>query len=212
MTTFANRKDAGSRLAENLARYRGENAVVLALPRGGVVLGYEVARALDIPLDIVVVRKIGHPINLEYAIGAVDEKGSSFYNGTETKSLDQDWLKQETLRQKNEALRRIKLYRGGRKKEEINGKTVILVDDGIATGFTIRAAIKSVRKEKPKELIIAIPVAPHEIIKELCKEADMVVVLDDTEDYLGAVGAYYDYFPQVSDEEVIELLKKQREH
>ncbi len=205
---FIDRKDAGSRLAEKLSQYRGKNAVVLALPRGGVTIGYEVARALNLPLDIIVVRKIGHPTNPEYAICAVDNQGSLLCNEAEIKSVDQNWLKEETLRQKNEALRRIKVYRGERIPKKISGKTAILVDDGIATGLTIRAAVQSIRRENPRELIIAIPVAPHEVIVELHKEADAVIVLDDAEDYLGAVGAYYDSFPQVSDQEVIELLKQ----
>lgn len=205
---FIDRKDAGNRLAKKLLEYRGKNAVVLALPRGGVAVGYEIARALNLPLDIVVVRKIGHPDNPEYAICAVDEKGSLLCNEIEIRYINQNWLKEETLRQKNEALRRIKVYRGGRNIEEISGKIVILADDGIATGLTVRAAIQSIRKENPRELVIAIPVAPHEVIIELRKEADAVIVLDDAEDYLGAVGAYYDYFPQVSDEEVIELLRQ----
>jgi len=208
MTIFNDRRDAGERLAERLSKYKGEDAIILALPRGGVVLGYEIAQALNLPLDIVVVRKIGHPTNPEYAIGAVDERGSFLYNEAETISIDQDWLKEETLRQKNEALRRIQVYRGGRKEKEINGKIVILVDDGIATGLTIRAAIKAIRQKNPKKLIVAVPVAPHETVTELRKETDAVVVLDDTQNYLGAVGAYYEYFPQVSDEEVIELLKR----
>ncbi|TSC77697.1 MAG: phosphoribosyl transferase domain-containing protein [Parcubacteria group bacterium Gr01-1014_24] len=205
---FTDRKDAGSRLAEKLSQYRGKNAVILALPRGGVIIGYEIARALNLPLDIVVVRKIGHPTNPEYAICAVDERGSLLCNEEEVKSVDPDWLKEESLHQKNEALRRVTVYRGGRIPKEISRKTAILVDDGIATGLTIRAAIKSIRKENPEELVVAIPVAPHEVIIELRQEADAVIVLDDARDYLGAVGAYYYNFPQVSDQEVIELLKQ----
>ncbi|KKS43652.1 MAG: hypothetical protein UV08_C0040G0003 [Parcubacteria group bacterium GW2011_GWA2_42_18] len=106
MVMFADRKDAGKRLAEKLSKYRGKDAVILALPRGGVVVGYEIARTLNLPLDIVVVRKIGHPGNPEYAICAVDEKGSLLCNKAEIRSVDQDWLKKEILRQKNEALRR----------------------------------------------------------------------------------------------------------
>lgn len=207
---FVDRKDAGNRLAQKLSKYRGENALVLALPRGGVVVGYEIARALNLPFDIVVVRKIGHPANPEYAICAVNEEGLSLCNEAEIKFVDQNWLKEETLRQKNEALRRIEVYRGGRDSEEISGKTAILVDDGIATGLTIRAAIKSIQKKNPKELVVAVPVAPHEMITELRQETDAIIVLNDAEDYLGAVGAYYKDFPQVSDEEVVELLKQAR--
>jgi len=204
---FTDRKDAGRRLALKLSKYRGRDALVLTLPRGGVVLGYEIARALSLPLDIVVVRKVGHPTNPEYAICAVDSTGSLLCNEAEVKPLDQNWLKEEILRQKQEALRRIEVYRGGQKPAKIIGKIIILVDDGIATGLTIHAAIKSIRKECPKELVIAVPVAPPEVVKELSKEADAVFVLDNSQNYLGAVGAYYEYFPQVTDEEVIELLR-----
>ena len=207
---FIDRKDAGKQLAEKLSKYRGKNAVVLALPRGGVVIGYEISRALNLPLDIIVVRKIGHSNNPEYAICAVDERGSLLCNETEARSVDQNWLRAEALHQKEEALRRIKVYRGEKNPEEINNKIVILVDDGIATGLTIRAAVRSIQKQNPKELIIAIPIAPHETVVGLQKEAE-VVVLDDARDYLGAVGAYYNHFPQMSDQEVIELLK-QAEH
>jgi len=209
MVMFADRKDAGKRLAEKLSKYRGKDAVILALPRGGVVVGYEIARTLNLPLDIVVVRKIGHPGNPEYAICAVDEKGSLLCNKAEIRSVDQDWLKKEILRQKNEALRRIRVYRGGRNPKKISGKIAILVDDGIATGLTIRVAMQSIRKQNPEELIVAVSVAPHDTVTELEKEADEVIVIDNDLNYLGAVGAYYSHFPQVSDEEVIELLNSQ---
>ncbi|HEY4512658.1 MAG TPA: phosphoribosyltransferase family protein [Candidatus Paceibacterota bacterium] len=205
---FQDRKDAGQKLAQELLRYRGKDAVVLALPRGGVVLGYEIAKALELPLDIVVTRKIGHPNNPEYAICAVDEKGELFCNEAEAGSVDQNWLKAEVSRQKNEAKRRIKVYRDEEKQKELSGKTVILVDDGIATGLTIHAALQSILKERPKEIVVAVPVAPNDVVADLRGKADDVVTLDNGEHYLGAVGAYYNNFPQVSDGEVIKLLKQ----
>jgi len=207
MSRFINRKDAGNQLAKKLTEYRGKDAVILALPRGGVVIGYEIARTLNLPLDIVVVRKIGHPDNSEYAICAVDEKGSLLCDEAKVGPVNRHWLNEEILRQKKEALRRIKLYRGEKKPTELNGKTVIIVDDGIATGLTIRAAVRIVRKENPSGLVIAVPIAPREVTEELSEEGRIpVVTLDDGQDYLGAVGAYYDDFPQVSDGEVVELL------
>lgn len=205
---FQNRKEAGRRLAQKLLKYRGRDAVVLALPRGGVALGYEIAEALELPLDIVVARKIGHPMNPEYAICAVDEKGTLFCNEAEAEAVDPKWLKEEAARQKKEAERRVKAYRGEEKPEKLAGRIVILVDDGIATGLTMHAALESVRKERPKELVVAVPVAPQDIVEDLRNKADFVITLDGGEEYLGAVGAYYDDFPQVSDAEVIEFLRR----
>src|SRR3989344_3359097 len=205
---FQDRKDAGQKLAQELLRYRGKDAVVLALPRGGVVLGYEIAKALELPLDIVVTRKIGHPNNPEYAICAVDEKGELFCNEAEAGSVDQNWLKAEVSRQKNEAKRRIKVYRDEEKQKELSGKTVILVEDGIANELTIHEALQTLLKERPKEIVVAGPVAPNDVVADLRGKADDVVTLDNGEHYLGAVGAYYNNFPQVSDGEVIKLLKQ----
>src|SRR3989338_1595449 len=142
---FKNRVYAGRRLAEKLAKYRGQNAVVLALPRGGVVIGREIAQALGLPLDIAVVRKIGHPLSPEYAIGAVDDTGAIILNDAETESVSQAWLSDEIEREKKEAERRVKAYRGGRKPIPILGKTALIVDDGIATGLTMRLRVRPLR-------------------------------------------------------------------
>lgn len=204
---FKNRNDAGEKLAERLQQYKNANAIVLALPRGGVVVGYEVARLLGLPLDIVVARKIGHPQNPEYAICATDEKGTLLCDEAEARLVDQDWLKEEIERQRKEAGRRIKVYRSGKKPFSITNKVAIIIDDGIATGLTMRLAIKVVRKQKPDRIIIAVPVAPSDIVRELRREADEIITLEPTEDFMGAVGAHYQEFEQVEDDTVIRLLQ-----
>lgn len=204
---FTDRKDAGQKLAEKLLRYRGKDAVVLALPRGGVVVGYEIAKALKLPLDIMVTRKIGHPNNPEYAIGAVDENGALLLNEAECRLIEKEWLKNEVEKQKNEASRRIRVYRGGREPSEIKGKTAIITDDGIATGLSMRLAIKVVKEGKPERIIVAVPVAPYEITNELKNNVDELIVLLPPKEFGGAVGAHYKSFEQVPDAEVVRLLE-----
>lgn len=204
---FEDREEAGRQLAKRLEQYRGKNAVVLALPRGGVVVGYEIAKALKLPLDIVVTGKIGHPENPEYAICAVDEKGMLLCNEAEKKLISQKWLGEEVERQRKEALRRLKLYKGENKTLNIKGKTAIITDDGIATGLTMRLAVMAVKAQKPEHIIVAVPVAPGEIAEELKREIDELIVLLPPEKFAGAVGAHYNKFEQVTDEEVIKLFK-----
>ena len=202
------RKEAGQKLAEKLRKYAESNAVVLALPRGGIVIGFEIARALRLPLDIIAVRKIGHPSSPEYAIGAVDEVGTTVLNEAEAEAVDRAWLKEETRRQKKEAKRRSSVYRGGKKPIPLTGKTAIIVDDGIATGLTIRLAVRSVRAQGPERIIVAVPVAPAESLRSLKNEgADELVILEPPEEFLGAVGAHYIRFEQIDDDEVIRLLR-----
>ena len=207
---FSDRKEAGRKLAAKLKGYKGSDTVVYALPRGGVVLGYEISQALCVPLDLIITRKIGHPYNPEYAIGAITEEGEALYEERERVEADQDWLKKAAEKERREALRRRRVYLNGRKRTSAQGKRAIVVDDGVATGLTLRAALLSLRKDKPKELIVAIPVAPHDVIQVLRNEADTIVVLEDAQEYLGAVGAYYDEFPQVSDEEVVHFLRQSK--
>lgn len=207
---FFNRQDAGQLLARALADYTGCDGVVYALPRGGVVLGYEVAEALGLPLDLVITRKIGHPYMPEYAICAVTEKSGLICNEEERAQVSPEWLLEAVERQRQEAARRRRVYLKDSPHLSPTGKIAIIVDDGIATGLTIRAAVQSVRAEKPKELVVAVPVAPHSSVVQLQEEADTVVVLEDDWQYLGAVGAYYDEFQQVSDEEVVELMNRSR--
>jgi putative phosphoribosyl transferase len=209
---FQNRADAGAQLAKKLLRYKGTRAVVLALPRGGVVTGYEIAKALSLPLDIVAVRKIGHPASPEYAIGAVNENGAIILNETEAAAVDRRWLADETKRQQEEAKRRSVAYRAGRVPLILAGTTAILVDDGVATGLTMRLAIRSVKVHKPARVVVAIPVAPPGMARVLKAEgADDILVLEPPEDFMGAVGAHYTRFEQVEDDEVIRLMRSARD-
>ena len=206
---FKDRNDAGRQLAEKLAQYRGQDAAVLALPRGGVVVGREIAKTLGLPLDIVVTRKIGHPNNPEYAIGAVDNMGATILNDAEAATVNQAWLADEIKREIQEAMRRVKEYRGNRKPIVISGKTALIVDDGIATGLTMRLAVRSVMAQNPARTVVAVPVAPVETINDLRREADEVIVLEPPEKFLGAVGAHYIEFEQVGDDTVIRLLHQE---
>lgn len=203
------RTDAGKQLAKKLSQYRGQDAVVLALPRGGVVVGFEVARELSARLDIIAIRKIGHPFHPEYAIGAVDEHGARILNEMEAANVDKDWLKQETEREVEEAKRRSNVYRGGKSAEKLEDKILILVDDGIATGLTMQLAVRSVKAQAPAKIVVAVPVASADSLRALKDEgADEVLVLEPPEEFMGAVGSHYMRFDQTSDEEVIRLLKR----
>lgn len=208
--TFKDRKEAAQLLAQKLERYVDlPDGIVLGLPRGGVVTAFEIARSLRLPLDIVVVRKIGFPGNEEFAIGAIDENGKGLFNENIIKQyqVSEHYLNQAILQEKREAKRRLEVYRKGLPPLDLQGKTVILADDGIATGFTVRAAIKSVRSKGAKRVILAIPVAPVDVINALKREVDEVVVLDIPTPFM-AVGLFYDKFPQTTDEEVIDLLHR----
>lgn len=205
---FTDRVEAGKQLAKKLESYKGTDAIVLALPRGGVVIGYEIARTLSLPLDIVAVRKIGHPSSPEYAIGAIDESDETILNEAEAGMIEREWLTEEIARQHQEAKRRGTLYRGRKAPAHVAGKIAIIVDDGIATGLTARLAARSVKAQKPQKIIVAVPVAPEESLLALKDEGvDEVIVLEPPEDFLGAVGAHYVRFDQVEDEEVISLLR-----
>lgn len=203
---FKNRIEAGRLLADALKPYAGEAGVVYPLPRGGVPLGVEIAQALNMDLDLIIPRKIGHPYNPEYAIAAVGETGEPVINRTEVDRVDPKWFEQEIGRQREEARRRRNAYLGDREPLPVEGKVAILVDDGIATGLTMKAAIQDARSRKPAKLVVAIPVVPTNTARALKEMVDDLVALDIDANYLGAVGAYYDDFGQVSDQEVIELL------
>ncbi len=205
---FKNREEAGRRLAERLSRYRGQDTVVLAIPRGGVVVGFEVAKALGASLDIIVPRKIGAPHNPELAIGAVAQDGSMMLD-TELVAylgVSAGYVREEAERQIREIGRRMELYRGKKPYPKLEGRTVIIVDDGIATGATMRAAVASVRKQRPAKLIVAIPVGPPDRVDSLRGEVDEVVCLSTPESFL-AVGEFYQDFSQTEDETVIRLLR-----
>ena len=204
---FRDRIDAGRRLAAALNRYQHQPVVVYALPRGGVVLGVEVARSLQAPLDLIVVRKIGHPLSPEYAIGAIAEDGYIVTNKAETELLDADWLRQAISEEWNEARRRRKLFLGDRNPIPVKGRIAIIVDDGLATGLTMEAAIHEIRKRQPKQVVVAVPVAAAETMRKVQSEVDDVVVLYVPEGFFGAIGAFYIDFDQVSDEEVVAMMQ-----
>ncbi|WXG42475.1 MAG: phosphoribosyltransferase [Candidatus Freyarchaeum deiterrae] len=206
---FKDRVDAGVKLAEELLKYKKDNPVVLAIPRGGVVVGYEVAKELGAPLDIVVPRKIPAPSNPELGIGAVTQDGTVIIDEQIRGYLfvSDDYIKEETERQIKEIKRRMKAYLGDKKPISLNDRVVILVDDGIATGATMIAAIRSIRKQQPQKIVAAVPVGPPSTIHRVKEEADEVVCLK-TDELFEAVGQFYIDFRQTSDDEVIALLKK----
>ena len=204
---FRNRNEAGELLAGALDAFRGTPAVVCPLPRGGVALGVVVAARLELPLDLVIPRKIGHPSNPEYAVCAVGETGELVCNEAEKARLDPQWLADAVDRERAEARRRRTLYLGKRPPLSLQDRTAILVDDGIATGLTLRAAIRDVRSRDAARVVVAVPVGPRDSLRVIAAEADQVIVLDAPEYFRGAVGAYYSSFPQLSDEDVLELLR-----
>jgi predicted phosphoribosyltransferase len=209
MTWFRDRKDAGEQLGRALAEKGYSDPVVFGLPRGGVVVAAEVAKALGATLDLVIARKLGHPHNREYAIGAVTDDGQALLNPAETSAIDAEWLERAVAREQEEARRKRDAYLGGAQPADIAGKTAIVVDDGIATGFTIRAAARALRARGPAKLVVAAPVAPPRTIESLRQEADEVVVLSAPE-HLVAIGAYYEDFAPVRDDEVKGLLGSAR--
>lgn len=205
---FRDRKEAGQRLASELKGYQGaEDTMVLGLPRGGVIVAYEVAQELGLPLDIVAPRKIPAPGDEELAIGAVSVDGDGVFDQRmiETFGVSKEYLEEAIAEQREEAKRRLKVYRGDRPALDLKGKTAILVDDGIATGATMRVAIKHVKAQGAAKVVVAIPVIAKDTLEKI--EADEVVYMDAPL-MLGAIGQFYENFEQTSDEEVIELMEK----
>lgn len=205
---FRNRHDAGRRLAQALAQVVRTPAIVYALPRGGVPVGAEVALALRLPLDLVVSRKVGHPSQPEYAVCAVTETGESLCDPQERAHLDPVWLANRIHAERAEALRRRERYGRGHPRRLASGRTAILVDDGIATGLSMEAAIREVRADGPTRLIVAVPVAPAETAARFRELCDAFIAVHVPERFLGAVGAYYEDFTQVSDDEVMRELAR----
>ena len=206
---FRDRKDAGAQLAVLLLHLKDKAPLVLALPRGGVAIGAEIARLLDAPLDIVLVRKIGVPWQPELALGAVADGGTPevFIDERmqESLAISADYVREETSRQLGELERRRETYCAGRPPVEIAGRTAIVVDDGIATGATMRVALRAVRRRGPSRVVLAAPVAAAETLAALAGDADEAVCVA-TPEGLGAIGYYYDDFHQMSDDEVTALL------
>jgi len=208
---FKDRVDAGRKLAAVLAEYKDQQPVILALPRGGVPVAAEVAAALAAPLDLILVRKIGVPFQPELAMGAVVDGDAPTVVRNESvirlAGISETEFKAVCDRELAEIDRRRRRYLGSRDPVEVNGRITIVVDDGIATGATTRAALRATRLRRPKKLILAVPVAPTESIDMMRQEADDVICIEDHED-LGAIGFYYSNFRQISDEEVIETLAR----
>jgi predicted phosphoribosyltransferase len=203
---FKDRQEAGEQLAWALECFAWQDIVVYALPRGGVVLGSEIAQQLCAPLELLTVRKIGHPLYEEYAVCAISENGETLCDEKVRAELGDEWFEAAKKKALTEIKRRRKVYAHDRPRMSARGKVAILVDDGIATGLTMCAAVREIRRDEPRKIIIAVPVLPYEMAAVLEREADEIVALSIDHDYLGAVGAYYDYFPQLADDEVIALV------
>ena len=212
MAYFSDRVEAGKRLTSAMRDFAGKNGIVLAIPRGGVVVGYEIAKALNLPLDVIIPRKIGAPANPELAIGAMTEDGTIILDDNLITyiGVQRDYIKAESERQKHEIERRLKLYRQNEPYPSLKGLDVVIVDDGIATGSTMKAALASVKNRGASTVTVAVPVGPPSTIKELKKQAARVVCLY-TPEYFQAIGQFYTDFNQTTDEEVIQLLKQSKQ-
>lgn len=208
---FKDRRDAGAQLAKALLHYKDSQPAVLALPRGGVPVAAEIAAALHAPLDLILVRKIGVPFEPELAMGAVVDGGPPIIVRNDDvirlAGIDEAEFKAICAGELAEIERRRKRYLGDRERTDVAGKTAIVVDDGVATGATTRAALRAVRMRDPHRLVLAVPVAPTESLAALRADADEVVCLQDYK-FFGAIGFYYRDFSQVEDEEVVRLLRQ----
>jgi predicted phosphoribosyltransferase len=206
---FKDREDAGKRLAAKLADFdNAKDTIVAGLARGGVVVAAEVARTLDLPLEVIIAKKIGAPDNPELAIGAIAENARLLEEEiVEQYGIPKDYIDTETIKVEEEINRRVKHYRRGEPLLSVNGKTVIIVDDGVATGATMRAAINCARILGAREVVSATPVISSEALQRIEQEADRVVYLQEMKPYFSSVGEHYKHFSQVSDEKVVEALK-----
>lgn len=201
---FKDRKQAGRMLAERLSRYKNGKAVILAIPRGGVIIGYEAAEELNLPLEIMLIKKIGHPLNREFSIGSVSLFG---YVIDPRFSVTKEFIEMELTNAIDTLKSKHKLFMSGREPVSLKGKVVIIIDDGIATGNTMLTIIGTIKESHPARIIIAVPVASPRVIETLEKRVDEIICLESPEDFR-AVSQYYRHFEQVSDDEVISLLKK----
>lgn len=206
---FENRQKAGKRLAKKLSQFQDENLLVLALPRGGVPIGVEIARALNASLDVIVARKLGAPHNPEFGIGAIAEGNTQVLDKRSIRQIQisKKGLEELIKKEKEELKRRVNLYRKNRSPPLMKDKTVIIADDGLATGVTAKAAINSVKKRKPKQIIFAAPVCAYDTARELKGLADDVICITRPHDF-ESVGRWYKEFEQINDEEVVNFLKK----
>ena len=206
---FRDRKDAGIVLARRLMRYaRQADAIVLGLPRGGVVTAFEIANALELPLDVLIIRKLGTPGQTELAMGAIARGGTRVLNEDVIRLLgiSQQQIDEVAAREEKEAERRELIFRGDHEPLSVSGNTVIVVDDGLATGSTMLAAVRVVKAQKPTRLVVAIPVAPQDTCDRISREVDELVCLSSPV-WFNAVGEWYEDFTQTTDQEVVDLLR-----
>lgn len=205
---FKDRIDAGQQLADKLVAYK-ENAIIVAIPRGGVVVAHEIAKKLKVEIDIIIPRKIGAPGNPELAIGAIAGEEGVLLNHKLIQDIGvpNEYLEKTIAEERKELRRRESLYRQGLEKHSFKGKNCILVDDGLATGFTARAAVIELRLAVPAEIVLAVPVAPKQTIKKIAPEVDDVITVS-TPDIFYAIGQFYENFTQVTDQEVISLISR----
>jgi len=207
---FKNPQEAGQQLAEKLTPYKNNNqAIILGLPRGGVVVAYEVSKVLNLPLDIIVTRKIGAPNNEEFAIGSISEEGRGVFDeeAISEQMISKEYIDNQVKKEKKEIKRRLEKYREGQKPLDLKNKIAIIVDDGIATGSTVRAAINSAIEKGAKNVVVATPVIARDALKKISQEADEIIYLHAPILFY-AVGQFYKDFTQTEDETVVNLLKK----
>lgn len=204
---FRNRTEAGLLLASRLKKYQDDPGVILAVPRGGVPVAYVVAKELGFPLEVILTKKIGHPMNPEYAIGAAS---LTDYFVVPHDDVSQDYIDNEVVKIRKKLKEMYIKFMGDKTPEDLKGKTVIVIDDGVATGNTLLSTIDVIRKSDPAKIVIAVPVAPESTVSKLSKEVDDVVVVMAPENFYG-VGSFYEDFEQVSDEDVIYYLNKLKE-
>lgn len=207
MIYFKNRIDAGLQLSAKLKSFQNDPSVVLAVPRGGVPVAFAVARELGFPLEVVLTKKIGHPLNKEYAIGAAS---ISDYFIIPHADVEDEYVHTEAEKVQHKLKEMYRKFMGDEKPRDLKGKTVIVVDDGIATGNTLLATVKVLRKSKPAKIIIAVPVASGNAVQKLSPEVDHLIAVAIPGEFY-AVGSFYEHFEQVSDEEVKYYLEKMRE-
>ncbi|HEX5027144.1 MAG TPA: phosphoribosyltransferase family protein [Agriterribacter sp.] len=204
---FKDRIEAGLLLAAKLKKYRSDPGIVLAVPRGGIPVAYAVAKELGFPIEVILTKKIGHPANKEYAIGAAS---LTDYFIVPHEHVPEEYIQRELKHIRTRLQEMYKRFMGDREPENLEGKTVIVIDDGIATGNTILGTVQVLRKSKPGKIIIAVPVASQSAVRKLSKEVNELIAVLIPEEFYG-VGAFYEDFTQVSDEEVMFYLDKLRE-